>query len=66
MEPLEAQTVKSPCSAEDPGSIPGLKRSSGGGNGSALRYSCLDNFMDRGARWATVHGITKIQTRLSN
>ena len=38
----------------------------GVGNGNPLQYSCLDNPMDRGAWWATVHGITKNQTRLSN
>ena len=40
-------------------SIPGLGRSPGEGNGYPLQYSCLENFMDRGARWATVHRITK-------
>ena len=38
----------------------------GEGNDNPLRYSCLENPMDRGAWWATVHGITKSQTRLSN
>ena len=38
----------------------------GVGNGNPLQYSCLDNPTDRGAWWATVHGITKSQTRLSN
>ena len=46
-------------SAGDPGSIPGLERSPGEGNGTPLQYSCLENPMDRGARWATVHGVTK-------
>ena len=45
--------------AEDKGSIPGLERSSGVGNGNPLQYSCLENSMDRGAWWATVHGVTK-------
>ena len=36
--------------------VPGWGRSSGEGNGSPLQYLCLENFMDRGARWATVHG----------
>ena len=40
----------------DTGSIPGLGRSPGGGNGNPLQYSCLDNPMDRGAWWATDHG----------
>ena len=56
----------SACNAEDPGSIPGSGRSPGEGNGNRLQYSCLENSMDGGAWWATVHGITKSQTRLSN
>ena len=47
--------------AGDMGSIPGLGRSPGGGNGNRLQYSCLENSMDRGAWWAAVHGITKSQ-----
>ena len=53
-------------SAEDLGSIPGSGRSPGEGNGNPLQYSCLENPMDRGAWWATVHGVAKSQTRLSN
>ena len=41
------------------GSIPGLRRSPGGGHGNPLQYSCLENPMDRGAWWATVHRVTK-------
>ena len=41
----------------DMGSIPGLGRSPGEGNGTPLQYSCLENPMDRGAWWATVHGV---------
>ena len=48
----------------DMGSIPGSGRSPGGGHGNPLQYSCLENAMDRGAWQATVHGITKSQTRL--
>ena len=44
------------CNEGDPGSIPGLGRSPGEGNGNPLQYSCLENSMDRGAWWATVHG----------
>ena len=44
----------------DMGLITGLGRSPGGGNGSPLQYSCLDNPMDRGAWRATVHGITEL------
>ena len=48
----------------DEGSVPGLGRSSGGGHGNPLQYSCLENPMDRGAWWATVHAVTKSQTQL--
>ena len=41
----------------DVGSTPGLRRSSGGGKGNPLQYSCLENPMDRGAWWATVHRV---------
>ena len=42
----------------DTGSVPGSGRSLGGGNGNPPQYSCLENSMDRGAWWATVHGVT--------
>ena len=45
-----------PANAGDVGLIPGLRRFPGGGNGNPLQYSCLENPMDRGAWWATVHG----------
>ena len=54
-----------PANAGDAGdvrSIPGLGRSSGGGNGNPLQYSCLESPMDGGAWWATVHGVTKGRT----
>ena len=57
---------ESAFNAGDPGSIPGSGRSPGEGNGNQLQYSCLENSMDRGAWWATVHGVTKSQTRLSD
>ena len=47
-------------------SIPGLGRYPGEGNGNPLQYSCLGNHMDRGAWWATVHGVSKSWTQLSN
>ena len=50
----------------DLGLIPGLGRYPGGGHGNPLQYSCLENPMDRGAWQATVHGVSKSQTRLSN
>ena len=46
----------------DAGSIPGLRRSPGEGHGNSLWYSCLENPMDKGAWWATVHGVAKSQT----
>ena len=49
------------ANAEDMGSIPGLGRSSGEGNGNPLQCSCLGNTMDRGAWWATIHGVAKSQ-----
>ena len=52
--------------AGDPGLIPGLGRYPGEGNGNPLQYSCLENSMDGGAWWATVHGVSKSQTRLSD
>ena len=59
--------VKDPaCNAGDPGSIPRLGRSPGEGNGNPLQYSCLENPMDGGAWWATVHGVAKSRTRLSD
>ena len=58
-------TVKnSPASEGDTGSIPGLGRSSGEGHSNPLQYSCLENPMGKGARWAMVHGVAKSRTRL--
>ena len=51
--------------ARDVGSIPGLGRSAGVGNGNPLQYSCLENSTGRGGWWVTVHGVAKSQTRLS-
>ena len=51
-----------PANAGDSGDMgltPGLERSPGGGNGNSLQYSCLENHIDRGAMWATVHEVTK-------
>jgi len=52
-----------PANEEDVGSIPGSGRSPGEGNGNPLQYSYLGNPMDRGAWWATVHGVTKSETQ---
>ena len=63
---LVAQMLKNmPASAGDPASIPGSGRSPGEGNGNSLQYSCLENSMDRGAWRATVHGIAKSRTQLT-
>ena len=62
-----ASVVKDlPDNAGDVGSIPGLGRSPGEGNGNPLQNSCLDNSIDRRAWWATVHGVEKSWTQLSN
>ena len=57
---------ESACNARDLCSIPGLGRSPGEGKGYPLQYSGLEDFMDRGAWQATVHGVAKSQTPLSN
>ena len=54
------------CQAGDLGSVPGLGRSPGEENGNPLQYSCLENSMDRGAWWATVHEVAKSRTGFSN
>ena len=64
--PSSSDGKASSCHAGDLGLIPGLGRSPGEGNGNPLQYSCLENFMDRGAWRATVHGVTKSWTRLSH
>ena len=53
------------CNAGDPDSIPGSGSSPGEGNGNPIQYSCLENPLDGRAWWATVHGVAKSQTRLS-
>ena len=64
--PGDSDSKASAHNAGDPGLIPGLGRSPGEGNGNPLQYSCLENSMDGGTWWATVHGVAKSQTRLSN
>ena len=54
------------CNVGDLGSIPGSGRSPGEGNGNPLQYSCLENPMDGGALWATVPGVAKSRTQLSD
>ena len=57
---------ESACKVGDPGSIPGLGRAPGEGNGNPLQYSCLENPMDRGEWQAIAHGVRKSQSRLSD
>ena len=65
-----ALVVKNPPAsagdAKDVGSFPWWGRSPGGGNGSPLQYSCLENLTDREAWWATVHGVEESRTQLSD
>ena len=64
--PGGSEVKASACNAGDLGSIPGLGRSPGEGNGNPLQYSCLENPMDGGAWWAIVHGVAKSRTQLSD
>ena len=64
--PCSSFGKESACNAGDLGLIPALGRSPGEGNGNPLQYSCLENPMDIGAWWATVHGVSKSQTQLNN
>ena len=62
--PCSSVGQESACSAGNLGSIPGLGRSPGEGNGYPLQYPCLENLMDRGAWWAAVHGVTKSRAQV--
>ena len=62
--PCGSAGKESTCNAGDLGSIPGLVRSTEGGQGNSLQYSCLENPMDRGAWQAAVHGVAQSQTLL--
>ena len=64
--PASSDDKESACNAKDLGLIPGSGSFPGEGNGNPLQYSCLENPMDGGALWATVHGVTKSWTRLSD
>ena len=57
---------ESACNTGDLGLIPAWGRSLGERSGNPLQYSCLENSMDRGAWWTTVHGVTKSWTQLSD
>ena len=63
--PHDSDAEESACNAGDLGSIPESGRSPGEGNSNPLQYSCLENPMHRGAWWATVHGVAKSWTQLS-
>ena len=58
--PGSSNGKESACNVGDLGSIPGLGRSPGEGNGNPLQYSCLENPMDRGAWQAIVHGVAEL------
>ena len=64
--PGGSEVKASACNVVDLGSIPGSGRSPGEESGNPLQYSCLENPMDGAAWWATVHGVAKSQTRLSD
>ena len=64
--PSGASGKESACNAGDLGWIPRVGRSPGGGHGNLLQHSCLESLTNRGAWWATVHGVAKSWTRLSN
>ena len=59
--PGGAEVKASACNVGDLGSIPGSGRYPGEGNSNPLQYSCLENPMDRGAWWATVHGSQRVR-----
>ncbi|XDC64506.1 hypothetical protein R6Z07M_015688 [Ovis aries] len=63
--PCRSAGKASACNAGEPGSIPGLGRSSGEGNGNPLQYSCLENPMDRGAWLGAVHGFERVGHNLA-
>ena len=59
--PDGSDAKESACNVGDLGSVPGLGKSHGEGNGNPLQYSCLGNSMDRGDWWATVHGVKRVR-----
>ena len=64
--PGGSEVKASACNVGDLGLIPGLGRAPGEGSGNPLQYSCLENPMDGGAWWATVHGVAKSRTQLND
>ena len=63
--PHSSVSKESACYAGDLGLIPGSGRSPGEGNNNPLQYSCLENPVDRGAWWATVHGVIRVRHDLA-
>ena len=63
--PNSSVSKESACYARDLGLIPGSGRSPGEGNNNPLQYSCLENPVDRGAWWATVHGVIRVRHDLA-
>ena len=66
IQETQVQSRRPRCNPGDPGSIPWSGRSPEEGNGNPLQYSCLENSMDRGAWWATIHEVKESRTRLSD
>ena len=64
--PGDSDGKESACSAGDQGLVPGLEKSSGEGSGYPLQYSCLENSVNKGAWCATIHGVAKSQTWMSD
>ena len=64
--PGGSDSKESACYVGDLSLIPGLGRFTGGGHGNLLNYACLENPIDRGAWWTTVHGVAKSWTQLSD
>ena len=64
--PWSLSGEESPCNAGESGSIPGLGRYTGEGNGNPLQYSCLENPMDRGTWQATAHGVARVGHNLAS
>ena len=64
--PRSQVSRESACNAGDPGSIPGSGRCPGEENGNPLQYSCLENLMDGGVWWATVHGVARVRHVLAS
>ena len=64
--PVTSEVKASASNVGDLDSVPGSGRSPGEGNGNPLQYSCPENPMDGGAWWATVHGVAKSRTQLSD